>query len=61
MHHRPLRGWVNGDFGGLSDPEEPTEEYMSPAEWLADIEVAVTASTPDPLAPPPDNGEPADG
>lgn len=33
-----------------SSREEPIEEHMSPAEWLADVEVAVTYRTPDPLA-----------
>lgn len=31
------------------DYGEPIEEHMSRAEWLADVEVAVTSATPDPL------------
>jgi hypothetical protein len=30
--------------------ERPVEEEMSRAEWLADVEEAVTSRTPDPLA-----------
>lgn len=41
--------WHMSEVDVMPGDDEPIEEHMSRAEWLADIEVAVTYRTPDPL------------
>lgn len=41
--------WHVSEIDLMPGDDEPIEEHMSRAEWLADIEVAVTSRTPDPL------------
>ncbi len=45
----------------MSNLDEPMEEHMSRAEWLADVEEAVTPRTPDPLAESARNGVTVNG
>lgn len=42
-------GEVGSAMTSQKDIPPPAEETMSNAEWLADVEEAVTTNTPDPL------------
>lgn len=48
--------WHVSETDLMPGDDEPIEEHMSRAEWLADVEVAVTYRTPDPLAEHSHNG-----
>ena len=60
-----LRGRMNKSLHqpviNVSSQDEPVEEHMSRAEWLADVEVPVTYRTPDPLAESGNNGVTVNG